>query len=547
MMPRLISGYFLHKRKGNKTGILQRFFQPDGGNYNSQIRAICTSNVCLLERRRTKQNLQDYRFGLYERAVTFDGPDVYSASIPIRGPALTGKLTKLCKKVLDDLPEKTQRNTRMQMNEKLEEFRIVLHLKIDSKDRAHVLYSTSIRSVPGSGKFLPCEGSCESLRSITEPLNIESVIKLSPNIKLTQNANHDPNLKISNQFEFLSCPSCAQVHAGETFHPVPYKTIISHYEKVLQTVKQTAENWPPSFKMIKCAGGVGFGTIKDATIVLDSDKIKVCDNTIPEKDIIPPVIRHLHKRLNVEAYKRYRTDPLFLNKHCNVCEECFLSYAKLTSTSFQITRPIPFDKDIKKLGFSCQQPNLTESDSKVSSLNKNEKRRIMKKKEVRNLRDSTSTTYNGLFAEGPGLPPAIVDPLVIDNEKYDQIEQRAEGINKFMPLPISTIESKHQPLMHLLKMDLELHRAKISESNPKQRKTKLNPYEVPLTFVDLSSPHPKLRKKKNESERKVLKTTADKGDHVAELRDDDSKQLQKDVLIEALRKVNEEKGIQISP
>jgi hypothetical protein len=433
----------------------------------------------------------------------------------------------------------------MKVNEKVggkEEFRIVLHLKIDSKDRVHVLYSTSIRSGPGSGKFLPCEGSCESSRSIAEPLNIESVIKLSPKIKLTQNANHDPKVKISNQLEFLSCSSCAQVHPGETFHPVPYKTIISHHEKVLQTVKQTSEHWPPSFEMIKCAGGVGFGTMEDPTVCFDSEEREKRDNEIPEKDIIPPVIQHLHKRLNVEAYKRYRTDPLFLNKHCNVCEECFLSYAKLTSTSFQITRPIPIDKDIKQLGFaSLNKSKTTEYSTMLSASNKSEKRKKMKKKEARNL-----TTYNGLFAQGPGLPPAIVDPLAIEKEEEHQAKQHEEDLENLMPLPYSTIESKHQPLMHLLKMDLELNRAKISESNSKQRKAKLNPYEVPLTFVDISSQYPKLRKKKkNHAEKKPLKATTDEVDHVGELHSDDSKRIQKEMLIEALRKLDEESDIHL--
>ena len=63
------------------------------------------------------------------------------------------------------------------------------------------------------------------------------------------------------------------------------------------------------------------------------------DNICLEDVTIPPVIRQLHTKLTAPAYRRYRKDPLFLYKTAMCCENCFLVYAELASTDFQIAPP----------------------------------------------------------------------------------------------------------------------------------------------------------------------------------------------------------------
>lgn len=53
-----------------------------------QVRAIWSPKVCLLERRVNKHQLQDQRFGLYERACTYEGPEYLSVAAPLRGAIL---------------------------------------------------------------------------------------------------------------------------------------------------------------------------------------------------------------------------------------------------------------------------------------------------------------------------------------------------------------------------------------------------------------------------------------------------------------------------
>lgn len=43
------------------------------GTHNSMIRAIWSPKVCLMERRANVRHIFDRRFGLYERAVTYEG------------------------------------------------------------------------------------------------------------------------------------------------------------------------------------------------------------------------------------------------------------------------------------------------------------------------------------------------------------------------------------------------------------------------------------------------------------------------------------------
>ncbi len=421
--------------------------------------------MCVLERRKTKQDLHDARFGLYERAVTFEGPEVYSTPLPIRGAALPGRLKGLCQRVLRNISEATSGMNRT----KEEDLRMVLNLKVDSKEKIWLLYSSSIRFVPRATKFLADVPSHDMKAKGAESLNIEEVIKLSPSIKLTQNANHDPSLVISNKNTFDPCPSCNKMKVRDNFQPVPYKTIISHYEKVMELSHDSL--WPPHPDIIKSAGGVGFGSIKTRRV----------DDICDDDTTIPPVIRQLHPRLKVEGYRMYRTDPLFLHKNSQVCEECFLSYAKLVTTSFQINKPIQLDTEMRGLGFASQ-PNRTNLKSRRCQ---SKEKKVLTKQTQKQM---TSSLLRDLFVQGPSLPPAIVDPPEIELE-HDK--------KKFMPLPYQYIESTHQPLLHLIDAKKKLSKKNLKRN---QRKPKLNPYEIPLSI------------RESDSAKKISKRTKDAGD-----------------------------------
>ena len=83
---------FLYKREKTENGVLQRFIEPKGTR-NSMIRAIWSPKVCLLERRINVNNLQDNRrLTMYDRACTYEGPQVASVTAPVRGSILPSQV-----------------------------------------------------------------------------------------------------------------------------------------------------------------------------------------------------------------------------------------------------------------------------------------------------------------------------------------------------------------------------------------------------------------------------------------------------------------------
>ena len=78
---------FLYHREKVNDGMVQRFVEPKSVQ-NHMIRCIWSPKICLLERRLNKYNLQDRRYGMYERAVTYEGAEFYSEVQPVRGALL---------------------------------------------------------------------------------------------------------------------------------------------------------------------------------------------------------------------------------------------------------------------------------------------------------------------------------------------------------------------------------------------------------------------------------------------------------------------------
>ena len=159
---------FLYNRKKGNHGILQRFIEPKGVK-NETIRAIWSPKVCLLERAENIHQLHDHRYGLYERCITFEGPDYYSVSTPLRGPVLAGQLQKVCEAIVSHVSEVTFAQQQIS--------RVVLNFKVDSRDKLWLLYSTSIRCANAASSQNPGDITHTSAKARTL-VNIDNVITL---------------------------------------------------------------------------------------------------------------------------------------------------------------------------------------------------------------------------------------------------------------------------------------------------------------------------------------------------------------------------------
>ncbi|KAJ8607179.1 hypothetical protein CTAYLR_007334, partial [Chrysophaeum taylorii] len=305
---------FLYNRWKENNGILQRFVEPKG-MYNAMIRAIWSPKVCLLERRQNARQLHDRRYGLYERAVTYEGPDHFCEAAPLRGSMLPNLIQKMCETMEAHVAEVSFRKNRI--------VRLVANLKVDARDRIWLLWTSSIR-LAAERDHTSSSIDAAATDVARSAVNIDTIVQLPAHVQLVDKVNHSSN-DAPEPLTNVACTSCGCTSKSNQFHPVQYKAIIAHFEQLVGILKIDAAHnagklkWPPDPVVVAAAGGVGFGFVKE-------------QNTIKEIDlVVPPVIRRAHPRLTVPVYKKYRRDPLFLYKSVSLCEGCFLAYAELST------------------------------------------------------------------------------------------------------------------------------------------------------------------------------------------------------------------------
>jgi len=389
--------------KTNKSGILQRFINPHGGRYNSQIRAMWTPKLCLQERRRTKQDLHDTRFALFERAITFEGPEIHSVSVPLRGTVLAGRIQSICTEISKHITKVVQEdNTSKRRNDvddsSLGVARMVVNFKVDGNGRIWILWCDSVRlesmSRDNTSILSKLEPSSPLQGSVSEPLKLDTLVELPASTKLSQVPNHNTTLKLDNKMKVESCPSCSKEDFDQHFQAVPYKTIMQHFETTLEMLRAHDEShpskvWPPEDRFIRAAGGIGFGMLSSQVA---KDREMQSTKRLPEESlIIPPVIRQIHPKLRAKGFHMYRSDPSFLFKTCKVCEDCYLAYAQLSSRNFMMTRPIEI---------TAVEGNITTFNRMHEAPKSN---RVYK-------RNPDNDTTRQLFEKAPEIPHAITEP-----------------------------------------------------------------------------------------------------------------------------------------
>ncbi|CAM9487807.1 unnamed protein product, partial [Discosporangium mesarthrocarpum] len=205
---------FLFNHWKERNGILQHFIEPKGTR-NALVRAVWSPKMCLLERKVNRRQLHDRRYGLYERTVTYDGPDIYSMTFPLRGAVMPTQVQRCCESLVHHVGEVSFQKLRIS--------RMSLNFKIDSRDRVWLLWSNSIRLAT---EVLPGK---TFLTHVHSPLNINEQVKVPSHVKMKQEPAHGSGeVKVP---RCVQCFSCAQKSLEHSFHPVHYKTIIAHFEQ----------------------------------------------------------------------------------------------------------------------------------------------------------------------------------------------------------------------------------------------------------------------------------------------------------------------------
>lgn len=367
---------FLYRRDKSAGGMLQKFVLPKGTS-NATVRAIWSPKICLLERRVNVRNVHDKRVSVYERGVTFDGPDLHSRPEPVRGAMLPGEVQLLCEQVVDHVTHVSYHKYRIA--------RMVLHLKTDADDRLWLLWCSSLR-------LLHLENAGESGSRTIRPLDIVNDAQVPAFARLPFGQSHThvasgasaaaASYQLHREQDekrrgFARCMSCGQFTEQKKLLATNYRAVLDHFQRFLRFLRQhvnesehAAIEWPPDERFVQAAGGVGFGIL----LCIDKDALSngggsssvakkaggggSSASSLTRKElVIPPVIQYLHPSFSVDDLERHRHDPLFLHKPVAVCESCCLVYSDYTTSSLEVN-------SIRQSAPAILRPHLELSDAK---------------------------------------------------------------------------------------------------------------------------------------------------------------------------------------
>jgi len=422
--------HFLYEREKVDNGVLQRFVEPKGIK-NVMIRGIWSPKLVLVERRENLHHLSDQKYSLYERAVTYEGPEKLSVASPIRGSVIPVSIKQTCHAVVDHVGELSFGKNKIS--------RLALNFKLDGHNKLWLLWASSLRlenttvthvssgdqqavirtSAPSPLGPVSLETNCQvpgyvnaAFRTTQASRAVGSRIPINDISSLS--VVHDKDIIPVSMCE---CRSCKKQVLEDRFYQMSYKTLVAHFEQVMSVLAASTNGsmvleWPPDPKTIQALGGVGLAPLENLrkSIRNTKDKSKF---VIPPEDIeIPPVIREAHPHLTAHDYRRFRKDPLFLYKNVPVCEDCYLVLAEIQNESciqplkVAAGRDTVADRERREDKSSRALQDHIERASKPRI----EKRERRMKEKMQHLKKHQIESHESIRKlQGPKLPPRIDD------------------------------------------------------------------------------------------------------------------------------------------
>ena len=127
---------FLKNKFNFEDGILQKFEDPKG-EYNITYRLNWSPKLCLFEKCTNIRKINDKKYDIYERAVTYEGEEFHIKTEPLKGSNLPDRIEKIGTSIANHVSNITL--------EKIKIVRMILNFKIDKKDRVLFLWCSSLR------------------------------------------------------------------------------------------------------------------------------------------------------------------------------------------------------------------------------------------------------------------------------------------------------------------------------------------------------------------------------------------------------------------
>lgn len=274
-----LKDFLKNKQRQKGDGILQRFLEPSEGR-NNMTRALWSPKVCLLERRVNRLALNDCRYDMYERAVTFEGHDFHSELTPVRGSSLASKVHEIADSIVQHVAAVT--------NDRIKISRLALNFKVDHKDRMNLLFASSVRL--SSSQLLG--GSLNQ-----KPLEVNTVLKVPDFVQRAQTMSYVAPAVLQ---KTCACPTCEDKVEREQLFELSYKVMIEYEEQRRRAKKNKTE--------------------------LGGEAVNV-DEPSDVNEAVPETLRKLHPRLVSQEYLTLRNEFAFLYKTVDVCESCYLRFS----------------------------------------------------------------------------------------------------------------------------------------------------------------------------------------------------------------------------
>lgn len=321
----------MERRNKAMSAIIQLWVEPRH-NYNSLIKVIWSPQFCLIERKRNLLTLDDPEADFYDKLVTYEGLEHCSETEAVASPSLVGSIQLACLSISEHIKKLTGGNVLITT--------MTLYFKEGSKGKLWLLLCTHLK-----------------LYDIHKARVKEmSEVKLTiPEIARTKVFSRDVQY-----FELeknrIHCKSCNALVKKATLQTVESKLILKCLEK--------GDGEPPQL----------------GTSLSDS-----------RLEGLPNIL----KRVNQSNYAELQQDFQSLDPKVEICEDCFLHYAK-----HYFERPVqtePVLPAVKRVLVSVK-----------STLTFDEPRRIARKPDIARLYSPKTTS--GRSATNIGFSSRVTSP-----------------------------------------------------------------------------------------------------------------------------------------
>ena len=401
---------FLKNKYTYEDGILQKFEDPKG-DYNVTYRLTWSPKLCLFEKCSNTKKINDKRYDIYEKAVTYEGEEFQTKTEPLKGSNLPDRIEKIGMSIANHVSNITL--------EKIKIVRMILNFKIDKKDRVLFLWCSSLRIENGLEK--------KNYNTFNNNNQIKAVDMGKISLRTPENINifkYSINGKPIRPHKDAVCLNCGQKVESYRLYEISFGTIIESHDNR----KRDRDLYEIYNKINMTSSGVEvipYMENKKGDVI---DKLKKSNYT---NFIIPKVILEIYPKMKFEDYFNLKKDLIFCSKTTCVCDSCYLDLTKYcTMGGANIENIIKaLKKDDKIL-------------PKIKMDNNNEKNKNNKKNSNNNINNDKYNKYNRVKSANVRLPNKNFK-MNNNNNKFNQTLNINKKNKDYKNIPIINNDKKN--------------------------------------------------------------------------------------------------------